>query len=158
MAKLQSAEQSNEPDSLNEGSVREFVGYAVKRAYLVLHPLAQSGAEEVGLRIPSFSCLSVIVANPGIAPSVLAEQLKMARPNVVVIIDELEQSDLISRTQMKTDRRRQALSATVRGRRLHDKAVAAIHRSEGRLLQRLNSEEQEQLIALLNKIEVAAED
>ena len=58
----------------------------------------------------------------------------------------------------KTDRRRYALTATMRGRQLHDKAIAALHRAEDRQLGRLTAEERAQLVALLNKIETTAED
>ena len=142
----------------NDVTLRQFVGYNVKRAYMVLQPATQAALADLDLRIPSFSSLAVIVRNPGIAPSVLAEHLKIERSNLVVIIDELETRELISRTQMKTDRRRYALTATMRGRQLHDKAIAALHRAEDRQLGRLTAEERAQLVALLNKIETTAED
>lgn len=140
-------------DRLTEGSVREFIGYNLKRAYIAINPATQAALAEHDLRIPSFSCLSVILANPGIAPSALAAELRMERSNIVVIIDELETRELIGRSQMKTDRRRYALTATVRGRHLHDKAVAAIHRAEDRLLTGLSAEERAELVRLLNRIE-----
>ena len=58
----------------------------------------------------------------------------MERSNIVVIMDELETRDPISRALSKTDRRRVAPTATVRGRRLHDTAVAGVRRNEARLL------------------------
>ncbi len=149
-------EEATGTDSVADGSVREMVGYGLKRAYMVLYPAAQAALAELDLRVPSFSCLSVIVRNPGIAPSVLAERLKMERSNIVVIIDELESRELIGRRQSKTDRRRYALTATVRGRRLHDKAVVALHASEAPFLGRLDAEERAQLIALLLRIEASA--
>lgn len=152
-------EESEETaDSLDEGAVRNLVGYNLKRAYIAIHTPAQAAVAALDLRIPTFSCLSVIVQNPGITPSVLAETLKMERSNIVVVIDELESRDLVSRTQMKTDRRRYQLRATVRGRRLHDRAVEAIGQAEDRLLLALDDGERTQLLALLKKIEAAARD
>jgi DNA-binding MarR family transcriptional regulator len=139
----------------DEGALRALLGYVMKRAYLVLHSDAQTALADFGLRIPSFSCLSVIVAEPGIAPSVVAERLSIERSNVVVFIDELETRELVARTQSKTDRRRFALTATVRGRRLHDKAVASLHESEDRLLAGVTPEEKALLVSILKKIEVA---
>lgn len=153
MARTRTSQPDEGPENVEEGALRELVGYNVKRAYMVLHPVAQAALSDLGLRIMSFSCLSVIVRNPGIAPSVLAEQLKMERSNLVVVIDELETRELVSRTQSKTDRRRFALNATVRGRRLHDKATEAIRRNEERLLCGLSADEQAQLVALLQRIE-----
>lgn len=142
----------------NDITLRQFVGYNVKRAYMVMQPASQAALAGLDLRIPSFSCLAVIVRNPGIAPSVLAEHLKIERSNIVVIIDELETRDLISRTQSSTDRRRHALTATIRGRQLHDRAIAALHQAEERQLARLDAAERAQLVALLNKIEATAAD
>lgn len=158
MPRTRPTETEAHAEALDEGALRGFVGYNVKRAYMVMQPATQAALAALDLRIPSFSCLSVIVRNPGIAPSVLAEQLKIERSNIVVIIDELETRELVSRTQMKTDRRRYALTATMRGRQLHDKAVSAIRRAEDRQLGRLTPDEREALVALLNKIEAAATD
>lgn len=134
-------------------AMRQYVGYTVKRAYMVIQPAVQEAIAPFGLRIPSFSCLSVIVANPGIAPSVLAETLKMERSNIVLVVDELETAELISRTQMKTDRRRHALTATMRGKQVHKKAAAAVEEAEMRLTAGFDDAEREQLIALLARIE-----
>ena len=143
---------------VDEGAVRGLMGYNVKRAYIVLHSAAQQAAAAFDLRIPTFSCLSVIVRNPGITPSALAELLKIERSNLVVMVDELETRELVSRTQMKTDRRRFELKATVRGRRLHDKAAEAIAAAEAACLTALQDDEQQLLLALLNRIEGSMAD
>lgn len=140
-----------------EGALRGLMGYNVKRAYIALHSAAQGAAADFNMRIPAFSCLSVIVDNPGIAPSGVAEMLRMERSNIVVILDELETRELISRTQMKTDRRRFELKATVRGRRLHDKMATAIYEAEAKCMRDLAPEEQQMFVSLLNRIE-ASED
>lgn len=152
------ADPARDRDEVSDGTLRELVGYNIKCAYMVLHSDAQATLAELGLRVLSFSCLSVIARNPGIAPSALAERLRMERSNLVVVIDELETRELVSRTQSKTDRRRFALNATVRGRRLHDTAVKALHRSEARILGRLTQEEQALLVSMTQRIEAAGED
>jgi DNA-binding MarR family transcriptional regulator len=134
--------------------MREFVGYNLKRAYIVLHQAATRALEEHDLRVRSFSALSLIVGNPGVSPSELADMLQMERSNLVLIVDELDTRDLISRTRMKSDRRRYALNATLRGRRLHEKAAAAIRRADERPLLRLTAEDRAQLVNLLSKIEM----
>jgi DNA-binding MarR family transcriptional regulator len=153
------AKQIEDPvDELIDGGadavMREFVGYNLKRAYIVLHHAAASALAEYDLRVRAFSALSLIVGNPGVSPSELAGMLQMERSNLVLIIDELETRDLISRVRMKSDRRRYALSATLRGRRLHEKAAAAIRRADERPLLRLSADERAQLVSLLSKIEM----
>lgn len=133
--------------------MREFLGYNIKRAYLVLHQAANDALDGFALKVRSFSALSLIVSNPGITPSELAEMLEMERSNLVLIIDDLETRDLISRTQKKTDRRRYALNATLRGRHLRDKAAAAIRQADERPLLRLSAEERATLVTLLSRIE-----
>lgn len=152
------AEPARNDEEADEGALRELVGYNIKRAYLVLHSDAQAVLAALELRVLSFSCLSVIARNPGIAPSELAERLKMERSNVVVLIDELETRELVSRTQSKTDRRRFALKVTVGGRRLHAAALEALHNSEARLLGGLTKEEQALLVSMMRRIEAARED
>lgn len=140
-------------DGCSEGVLRELIGYRLKRAYIRLQSAAQEVLSSFGLRVLSFSCLAVIVRNPGISPSDLSVSLRMERPNIVVLIDELETLDLVSRTPSTTDRRRVALNATIQGRRLHDKAAKALLRNEDDLLSRLSAEERGHLSTLLQKIE-----
>lgn len=142
-------------DAVSDGALREMIGYSTKRAYLVLHADAQAALAEFGLRVLSFSCLSVIAQNPGIAPSALAERLRMERSNVVVVIDDLETRELVTRSQSKRDRRRFALNATIRGKRLHDAAVAAVRRGEDRLLAQITEEERKLLVSMMERIEAA---
>lgn len=158
MTKSQTASETTNIEAADEGAIRQFMGYRVKRTYMVIQPAVQKAIEPLGLRIPSFSCLSVIVDHPGIAPSVLAEMLKMERSNIVLVLDELETQELISRAQMKTDRRRQALTATMRGKQVQKKAAAAIAEAEARLMSALSAEEQTLLISLLSRIEAAGQD
>ncbi|MCI5043039.1 MAG: MarR family transcriptional regulator [Donghicola eburneus] len=145
-------------EPIQDAVLRSFVGYVLKRTYLTARPAAAAGMAQHDLRVMPFTCLSLIVENPGIAPSVLAEYLKMERSNIVVFIDELESQDLINRTRSKGDRRRFELTATVRGRRVHDRAVEEIHRQEERLLADFTEEEKAQLTKLLSKIERSSEN
>lgn len=158
MARKLSSAMASAALHLEEGAVRDHVGYNLKRAYMVFQPAAQTALLKYGLRVPSFTALSVIIKNPGIAPSELAEILKMERSNIVVVIDELETLELVSRTQSKKDRRRIALSATIRGSELQNNAQASIRESESQILRFLDAEEQATLIELLGRIEAASPD
>lgn len=143
-------------DAPSDQVLRSFLGYVLKRTYLTARSPALIAMTKFDLRVPSFSCLSLIVENPGIAPSTLAECMKMERSNIVVVIDELESADLIVRKRSKTDKRRFELTATVRGRHVHDQAVLEIRRQEERLFAGMTEEEKAQLFHLLGKIESSA--
>ena len=145
---------SPEPaDDMSDAAMRTHLGYSLKRTYLVVHQVASDALDPFGLKVRSFSALSLIVANPGITPSRLAELLKIERSNLVLILDDLETRDLIGRTRDPGDRRRYALSATLAGRRLQEKATLATTRAEQRLTDRLSADEQDTLLALLRRIE-----
>lgn len=140
----------------SDEAMRDFVGYSLKRAYMGAHRNATEALEPFDLRVRSFSALTLIVANPGIPPSRLAEILQIERSNLVVIIDELETRELISRSRDPQDRRRFALHATLCGRQLQEKAAAAKSARQEEIISRLSAGEYEMLKSLLRRIEEGA--
>ena len=74
----------------------------------------------------TYTALVLIVDNPGLRQSQLAAAMDVERPNMVVIVDELEGRELIVRERAPTDGRAYALKATLAGRQLYEKAVAAV--------------------------------
>lgn len=131
------------------------IGYRLKRAYMQLLPAAQRALATEDLRVVSFSCLSIITDNPGIVQSQLADALQMERSNLVVIIDELEERGLIGRKKVPSDRRRYALTATLRGRHLRDRAAAKLGQAEDQILGRLDDDARRNLTAVLERLERA---
>lgn len=134
------------------------IGYRLKRAYMKIQPHAARTLAEDGLRVVSFSCLSIITDNPGIVQSELAAALRIERSNLVVVIDELEQAGLITRKRVPTDRRRYALTATLRGRHLRDRAARRARKAEDAILSRLTPQEQDFLRATLKRLEASQDD
>lgn len=141
------------PESLNDGSLRQFAGYNLRRAYLAIHDDLTRQLAALELRTITFSALCMIADNPDIIQSRLAEALSMERPNLVVVIDELEQRGFITRTRLASDRRAYALRVTLSGRRLCGKALKTIAAHEDRLLAVLDAAERRTLVTLLNRIE-----
>jgi DNA-binding MarR family transcriptional regulator len=138
---------------VQDTSLRQFAGYHMKRAYNVLRSDLTKALEPLGLRITTYSSLILVVENPGIRQSELASALDVERPNMVVILDDLEHQGWIDRKRVETDRRAYSLYATPAGRKVCEKAIAADLRSEKRLLGRLEPKEKRLLIEALNKIE-----
>ncbi|MEI4472223.1 MarR family winged helix-turn-helix transcriptional regulator [Frigidibacter sp. MR17.24] len=137
---------------VEDGVLGNLIGYGLKRAYMRIHPEAQRVLAEDDLRVVSFSCLSMIVDNPGIAQTELAAALQMERSNLVVIIDALEERELIERRKVPTDRRRFALTATLRGRHLRDRAAERVRLAEEAALDRLDDDDRARLIAVLERL------
>ena len=70
-----------------------------------------------GLSGPALSALSVIVFNPGVTPTALADAEQVTPPTVSRALKELDAKGLIERRTQAADRRSQALFATPKGRR-----------------------------------------
>lgn len=134
-------------------TLRRFAGYSMKRAFNVIQTDVNEALASLGLRMVTFSALSVIVDNPGLRQSQLADILSIERPNLVLIIDDLESRDLIMRQRASDDRRAYALQATLAGRRLHDRALKAVGGHEARVMAGLTEQERLALIDMLMRIE-----
>lgn len=141
--------------SVSDATLRKFLGYHMKRAYNVIRSDLLHILEPFGLRIVTYSALVMIVDNPGVRQSQLADALAIERPNLVVIIDELEQRELITRERVPTDRRAYALKATLAGRRLCEKAVKANLAQEAELITGLSTKERAAVIKAMSTIERA---
>lgn len=134
-------------------SLRQLVGYTMKRATNCMMADAARVLEPLGLRITTFSALSVICDTPDVTQSQLAASLNMERSNTVLIIDALEEAGLIGRHRVLTDRRSFALRATLTGTRRRRAAVAALEAHEDAMLADLSAEERATLVALLRRID-----
>jgi len=144
---------NSNPGLALDSTLRKFSGYNLKRAYIAVQSDLLRTLEPYGLRMISFSVLVLIADNPGIRQSTISETLCVERPNLVVVIDELENRALITRNPVPADRRAYALKVTLAGRQLCDKAVAAADRHENEMTQGTGRDEREALIEILNKIE-----
>ena len=107
----------------------------------------------VSYAAPLLSTLILIVENPGIRQSDLADMLDIERPNLVMILDDLEQRQWIRRERVPTDRRAYALVPTSQGRNTCAKAVAADRAHEEKVFGGLSKDQRAHLIRLLNLVE-----
>jgi len=121
--------------------LRQFVGYRVKRANLLIQDDMAKTLEPFGLRTGTFSALAVVISSPGISQSDLSDVLNIKRSGVVVVVDELERAEVLKRKPVKGDRRTNALTVTAAGRRLWDKVEKAVQDHEAALFSGLDPEE-----------------
>ncbi|MGR3780059.1 MAG: MarR family winged helix-turn-helix transcriptional regulator [Albimonas sp.] len=145
------------PSEVTDERLRQFAGYNMKRVYMKVRADMTGTLAPAGLRVATFSALAVILENPDITQTQLAQALKVERSGVVVLVDELENADLIARNRVKGDRRSYALRATLKGRRAWAKAEALVHAHEARLFAALAPEDRERLHALLLAIDRATD-
>jgi DNA-binding MarR family transcriptional regulator len=139
-----------------DAGLARFLGYHLKRAQTVLMADMNAAIRPMGLRMITYSALSVVVDNPGIRQSDLADALAVERPNLVVILDDLETRGLIVRDRVPTDRRAYALTPTIKGRRAHDRATAAIAAHEARMLAGVAADDIRAAIAVMTAIRARA--
>ncbi|MEZ5810621.1 MAG: MarR family transcriptional regulator [Rhizobiaceae bacterium] len=134
-------------------TLRRFSGYLMKRAFNAVQADVNATLHPFGLRMVTFSALVVIVDNAGLSQSQLAESLSIERPNLVLVVDELESRGLILRQRDKTDRRAYRLVPTAPGRKLCASALAAIDDHEARLTAGIDAGDRAALVAALGRIE-----
>jgi len=147
----------SEVQTASDQTLRGFAGYNIKRAFNTVQTDVNVALARFDLRMLTFSALAVIVDNPGLRQSQLADSLSIERPNLVLVVDELERRALITRDPAPTDRRAYALKVTLAGRRLYEKALAAVQAHEARITKGLSDDERAALIRALRLIETATQ-
>lgn len=133
--------------------LRIYTGYNIKRAFNALQLDLNTCLFPAGLRMVTFSVLNIIDDNPGIRQSAVAKILVIERPNMVVIIDELEQAGLITRERSEKDRRAYELHTTPHGKTRLKIARTSVAEHEDRMTQGLSDQDKDILNNLLQKIE-----
>lgn len=141
----------------NDDTLQRFLGYHLKRASNVVQADLARTLKPFDLRMLTYTALVLVVDNPGLSQSQLAGAMDIERPNLVVIVDTLEQRGLIVRDRVPTDRRAYALRATLQGRRLYDQAVAAVTRHEEALFQGMDQDTRATIVSALRRLHVRGE-
>jgi DNA-binding MarR family transcriptional regulator len=88
-----------------------------------------------------------------LGPQELAQQLLVSPGAVTQLLDLLERQGRIRRQSSKSDRRMSVVTLTAAGRRVLAQAQPAVAEATDRALAGLNSNEQHQLMRLLQKLE-----
>src|SRR5690349_13541952 len=94
------------------------IGFALRLAQVAVFNDLLGALKESDLRLTDFSVLLLIGANPGISQQAIGEALRIQRPNLVTIVDALQQRGLVRRDPAPQDRRSYALSLTGPGGKL----------------------------------------
>ena len=72
---------------IHDTALRSFTGYNLKRAYLVIEAKVHRILKDHDLRVTSFSALGIIIENPRLTQTALANALDIERSSTVVIVD-----------------------------------------------------------------------
>ncbi|MEJ1116514.1 MarR family winged helix-turn-helix transcriptional regulator [Paenarthrobacter sp. CCNWLY172] len=127
------------------------VGLLLAKLHATGSLLNNKALADYGLRERSFSVLTL--ACSGLEPTQreLADFLSLDPSQVVSLVDDLEHRGLVKRAQGKQDRRAKIIVSTAEGRRIHNKARAALEVCEETQLAGLSEDENAQLRTLLKK-------
>ncbi|MFL4476219.1 MarR family winged helix-turn-helix transcriptional regulator [Paeniglutamicibacter sp. MACA_103] len=106
----------------------------------------------LGLKVRSYSVLSL--ACSGLAPTQreLAEFLSLDPSQIVPLVDALEGEGLVERTADPNDRRSKVITGTKAGEQLYKKARKATAEGEAVAMAKLSQAEQESLREMLSRI------
>jgi DNA-binding MarR family transcriptional regulator len=137
-------------------SLLDLTGYRMRRSTSSALSCMNNVFAEFGLRRTTFSTLALVVDNPGLRQSQIAEALAIDRPNFVQIVDELEQANLIERKAAVGDRRAYALQPTPEGCALFETAFVAVREIDQQMTQGLSPQQIDALHAALIIIDTNA--
>lgn len=148
--------RDNLPAAGVDGNLTGFLGYNLKRTLSIVQADLARVLSTFDLRAVSFSALSIVVDQPGLTQTQLAEALQIERSNLVSILDELAGRSLIIRAPVAHDRRRHALMPTAAGTQLAATVQASLVDHERRLFAGLTASERAELQRILLKFRKSA--
>ena len=128
------------------------IGYKLRRAWSAVQADLAETLKPFDLRMLTFSALVLVRDNAGLSQAQLARLMSVERPNLVLIVDELDRRGLIARDRAAGDRRAYALSLTEAGRSLCNAAHAAVVAHEARMFDGLSPEDLSAFTAVLDRV------
>jgi DNA-binding MarR family transcriptional regulator len=110
----------------------EQIGFKLRLAQLAVFGDIIDALKSCELRPVDLSALLIIEANPGVRQHVIGDRLKIARPNIVALIDSLSERQLVERVVDARDRRANQLRLTEQGLAMLEKGktAQALHREK----------------------------
>jgi len=139
-------------DKVNTRYLETLVGYNARRAALVIIAEFMERMAVYELRTVDFSVLSLITHNPGITSKQLCNTLGIQAPNLVSMVNALEQRELIKRLPHPNDGRAMGLHLTELGEKMVRRAEKTAAELEQHVTAKLSPQERKTLMALLKKI------
>jgi|SRR5215475_5133261 len=146
------AVNSGRPRPIDLGELPWLVGYALRRAQLVVFQDFFRTFADVRIRPAQFSVLTILERNPGLKQTEVAAVLGIKRTNFVVLLNELVRRGLAERRTAEGDRRSSALYLTDKGAALVRKLNRMVAVHERRMSARLGIASRKQLFKLLHQL------
>ena len=106
----------------------------------------------LGVTPAGFSVLALVVANPGVRPGAIAEELRVKPSNVAALVNGLVAAGLVERTRDEAELRANLLHATEAGLAAWEEMDRSHGEADARFAEPLSAVERKQLVALLRKL------
>jgi DNA-binding MarR family transcriptional regulator len=154
MSRAEAASSHFEPrvPGVRYGVLDELVGYALRRAQLLLYEDFIASLAAWGITPPRFAALVIIADNPELKLADLARILGVARSGAVTLIDALSALGYVARRDSPRDRRAFHLVLTSKGKRALGAITRAVQDHDRRIVSMLSKPEQKQLMDLLRRM------
>ncbi|KWS25825.1 MarR family transcriptional regulator [Pseudomonas syringae] len=147
-APVQAAEARLPTDS----ALDDLIGYAMRRAQLKLFQNLIGRLSAHDLRPAQFSALAIIEQNPGLMQADLAKALAIEPPQVVPLLNKLEERALAVRVRCKPDKRSYGIFLSKSGETLLRELKQIAVDSDLESTAALNQKERQDLLRLLKKV------
>jgi len=134
------------------GVLDELVGYAIRRAQLVITEKFDARFGPMGITTQRFSALVLISENPGLKQTDLADLMGIARSGALAIVAALDRQGLIERGTNASDRRAQALTLSHAGAALVPDLVREVRAHDAQVTADLSDAERRDLMHLAQRI------
>jgi DNA-binding MarR family transcriptional regulator len=153
-APVETASSDNESVELQR-DLLVYLGFNCQKTYLTMLPALLKAMGKFKLRPADFSVLVLVRGNPDINQKRISEILNISPPNMATLLDRLEQRGILVRQRNPNDKRSQILVLTPEGLRICNKAEKAVAETEEAIGSVLTTEEKNELVRLLRKLQVA---
>lgn len=137
---------------LDRSALRHVFGFMTSLADARLRKAFFKHMEGINLRPVEFTIMILLQTNKLVTQKKLCQALDTPAPNLVVILDRLQERGLISRTRSEEDRREQHIVLTDSGQETATQARTISKTMEQEVVSVLSAGEQLMLFELLNKI------
>lgn len=142
--------------TLEESALAYEIEFLAARARSIGTSRANAELAPLGLKVRSYSVLSLACSGVGPSQRELAEFLILDASQIVSIVDSLEEAGLVRRRQGPLDRRSHAIEATALGQEVYERARDKVSIAENASLATLDADDRATLLRILRSVAFAA--
>lgn len=128
------------------------VGFLLNRAAMRIRQMTEEALAPLNIYPKHYGLMAVIKADGPTTQQAIGEVLKVDRTTMVLLVDEAESKDIVTRNPHPTDRRCHLLSLSDNGHKVYEKAHRLVKKVEDEFFSVLKEREKDQLVALLGKL------